>query len=119
MALPHMVWKRLLIALAVASASTAAIAADRFFVYNLTTATVFVGVYLAPIGSGAWGANQALNDKDKELDPSERLPIKGIARGRFDVRLVDAKGRICLAPEVDLTKESTFAIHDGDLTDCH
>ena len=78
-------------------AALPASAADRFFLYNMTTSTIFTGVYLAPAGSDRWGGNQALNDKDKELDPSERLAIKDIARGRFDAKLVDPKGRTCIS----------------------
>jgi hypothetical protein len=94
-------------------------AADRFFLYNLTTSTTFTGVYLAPAGSGHWGSNQALNDKDKQLDPSERLPIKDIERGRFDAKIVDKAGRTCIKPAIDLGKDTTFDIRDSDLKDCH
>jgi hypothetical protein len=100
-------------------ATVSAHAADRFFVYNLTTARTFTGVYLAPEGSTAWGSNQALNDKDKSVDPSERLAIRGIARGKFDVKLVDAKGNTCIRHGVDLTHDTTFDIRDTDLTECH
>ena len=93
-------------------------AADRFFLYNLTTSTTFTGVYLAPAGSDRWGGNQALNDKDKEVDPSERLAIKDIARGRFDTKLVDPNGRTCIRRGIDLSRDTTFDIRDADLTDC-
>lgn len=113
-------WIGLMFAIAVLSVSgLAAAAADRFFVYNLTTSTTFTGVYLAPAGTAQWGGNQALNDKDKAIDPSERLPIKDIVRGMFDVRLADRKGRICLMPGVDLRTDTTFEIHDRDLKQCH
>lgn len=96
----------------------AATAGDRFFAYNLTTSTDFVGVFLAPAGTVAWGANQALNDRDKALDPSERLAITGIARGLFDLKLQDRHGRICIKYGIDLTTDSTFDIRDSDLADC-
>jgi hypothetical protein len=99
--------------------SLGAAAADRFFVYNMTTNTTFTGVYLAPPGSDKWGGNQALNDKDKSLDPSERLALKRIARGTFDVKLVDRKGRVCIRHGVDLSHDTTFDIRDDDLKDCH
>jgi hypothetical protein len=101
------------------AAAPSAVAADRFFVYNLTDATTFTGVFMAPAGTVQWGKNQALNDKDKAIDPSERLPIKDVSRGKFDVKLVDQKGRVCIARGVDLSTETTFEIHDRDLTDCH
>lgn len=96
----------------------AAPAADRLFVYNQTTATEFTGVYLAPEGTQDWGRDQALNDKDHSLQTSERLPITDLRHGRFAVNLVDRKGRTCLLPAVDLTKDSSFEIRDGDLAGC-
>jgi hypothetical protein len=103
----------------VSCAGFQAAAADRFFLYNLTTSTTFTGVYLAPAGSGHWGSNQALNDKDKSVDPSERLQIKDIERGRFDAKIVDQKGRTCIRRGIDLGKDTTFDIRDADLADCH
>jgi hypothetical protein len=104
---------------AASSAGCHAFAADRFFLYNLTTATTFTGVYLAPAGSDRWGRNQALNDKDKTVDPSERLSIKDVERGRFDAKLIDQKGRTCFRHDIDLSKDTTFDIRDADLVDCH
>ncbi|WP_158922862.1 hypothetical protein [Acidisphaera sp. S103] len=94
-------------------------AADRFFLYNLTASTTFTGVYLAPAGSDHWGSNQALNDKDKAVDPSERLQIKGIERGQFDAKIVDKTGRTCIKRAIDLGKDTTFDIRDNDLKNCH
>jgi hypothetical protein len=105
-------------AVAASCASVSAFAADRFYLYNLTTSATFTGVYLAPAGSDHWGTNQALNDKDKAVDPSERLAIKDIERGRFDAKLVDQKGRTCIRHGIDLSKDTTFDIRDADLTDC-
>lgn len=111
--------RRSAIALGLLAASwCAAHAADKFFAYNETTSSTFAGVYLAPAGTTEWGANQALNDKDKTLEPSERLALKGVKHARYDVRLVDEKGKTCVKPGVDLTKESTFVIHEEDLQGC-
>ena len=93
-------------------------AADKFFAYNETTSATFTGVYLAPAGTTEWGANQALNDKDKTLEPSERLALKGIKHARYDARLVDEKGHTCVKPGIDLARESTFVIRDEDLQGC-
>ncbi len=103
---------------ALCAISLPASAADRFFAYNLTETTTFTGVFLAPEGTGRWGANQALNDKDKAIDPSERLPIKDITRGTFDVKLIDRKGHTCIVRGVDLRNDTTFEIRDSDLKDC-
>jgi hypothetical protein len=113
------VWVSFIVGVAASCASFHVRAADRLYLYNLTTDTTFTGIFLAPAGSDRWGSNQALNDKDKELDPSERLPIKDIERGRIDVKLVDRKGRTCVRRGIDLSKDTTFDIRDADLTDCH
>ncbi len=98
--------------------SFGAIAADRFFGFNETTSAVFTGVYLAPEGTVAWGPNEALNDKDKVWDTGERLPIKGVSRGRFDLKIVDRSGRVCIKHGLDLTRDLTFDVRDGDLANC-
>jgi hypothetical protein len=94
------------------------LAADRFFGFNETTSTVFTGVYLAPQGTTAWGPNEALNDKDKIWDAHERLAFKSASRGKFDLKVVDRSGRICIKRRLDLTKDLTFDIRDQDLLDC-
>jgi hypothetical protein len=111
-------WLLVVVGVAVTCSSFDALASDRFFLYNLTASTTFTGVYLAPAGSGHWGDNQALNDKDKTVDPSERLQIKNIDRGRFDAKVVDKAGRTCIKRAIDLSKDTTFDIRDGDLKDC-
>ena len=114
MARRHEVWILLVLGAGCASAAVP----DRFFMYNLTTSTRFTGVFLAPAGTAAWGENQALNDKDKAIDPSERLPIKDVRRGSFDVKLIDPTGRTCIARGIDMRNETTFEIRDRDLANC-
>ena len=48
--------------------------------WNLTTSTIS-GFQLSPAGKDAWGPNQTLNDKDKEVDHDERLRITGVEPG--------------------------------------
>lgn len=99
--------------------AVSAYAAERFVAWNLTATTTFSGVYLAPAGTTDWGPNQALNDKDHTLDPSERLVLKGVAHGRFDVRLVDKAGHACIKHDVDMTAATSFEIRDADVQACH
>jgi hypothetical protein len=95
-----------------------AVAADRYLGFNETTATVFTGVYFAPAGTTTWGPNEALNDKDKTWESGERLAIKGVSRGVFDLKLIDQAGRVCIKHGLDLGKDTTFEIRDQDLADC-
>ena len=91
----------------------------RYVVYNDTVRTDFKEVYLAPAGTQDWGPNQAVNDKDKSLDAGERLRLTGLSPGRFSVKLVDRKGRTCILPEVNLTRENSFQIREKHLSTCH
>lgn len=106
----------LVVGVGVAGADPAkAAGAEKFFVYNLTAVTDLGGVFLAPAGTTDWGPNQALNDKDHQVEPTERLSIKGIGHGMFDVRAVATSGHACIKKGVDLTSETTFDIRDADM----
>jgi hypothetical protein len=108
----------LLASVLVLACGSALAAGDRFYVYNSTTTTDLTGIYLAPAGTGQWGPNQVLNDNDKTLDHSERLRLRGIARGRYDVKVTFGEGRTCIKRNVDLTQDLTFEIRDADLAGC-
>ena len=99
-------------------AGVAAAAADRFVAFNLTTTTDLTGLYLAPAGTRHWGPNQVLNDPDKVWEHSERLKLSGIVRGRYDAKVTDGRGRVCIKPGIDLTQDLTFDIRDADLARC-
>jgi hypothetical protein len=107
-----------LVAMLSALTASGAVAADRFLGFNETTATVFTGVYFAPAGTTGWGPNEALNDKDKTWESGERLAIKGVSRGTFDLKLIDQAGHVCIKHGLDLSKDTTFEIRDQDLADC-
>lgn len=111
---------RVMAALFAAGLATTATAqaGDRFAAFNSTTGTTLSGVYLAPAGTTAWGPNQTLSEHDHTLEPSERLRLKGITHGVYDVRLVDAAGHSCVKRGVDLTHETSFEIRESDLAGC-
>ena len=108
--------RTLMVAMLVASAALAA-GAPQF--WNQTSHEMH-GVFLAPAGTTAWGANQALNDPDKAVSGDERLKLVCIAAGRYDVKLVDEKGRTCIVRGVDVkgTGKVAFAIAQDQLADC-
>jgi hypothetical protein len=85
--------------------------------WNLTSATI-TGFQLSPTGKNAWGPNQTLNDKDKEVDHDERVLIKGIEPGRYDAK-VDLRGtKECFVYDIEIKAETVFSIADNDLQDC-
>ncbi len=85
--------------------------------WNLTHNTV-QEFQLAPAGTTAWGENQCRNDKDGAVDFDERLPVIGVASGRYDARLKDASGRVCFARNIAIEAGKVFSIDEKDLVDC-
>lgn len=98
---------------------TAAIAQGKGIrLWNLTTATIS-GFQLSPAGKNAWGPNQILNDRDKEVDHDERLRITGVEPGRYDAKVGYRDGRECVVRDVEIKAEAVFSISDKDLKDCN
>ncbi|HXW29392.1 MAG TPA: hypothetical protein VEK55_08500 [Xanthobacteraceae bacterium] len=103
------------LALVVDAAHGAARKGIRF--WNLTSSTV-TRLELAPAGTEAFGPNQCQNDPDGVVDHDERLRLVGVAPGRYDVRVADKSGRVCVVRNVAIEDEKVFSINDADLTDC-
>jgi hypothetical protein len=86
--------------------------------WNLTTATIS-NFQLSPAGKNSWGPNQALNDRDKEVDHDERLRITGIEPGRYDAKVGYRDSRQCLVRDIEIKADAVFSIADKDLKDCN
>jgi hypothetical protein len=101
------------------SECSCAFAAERLRFWNLTTATI-TALQLAPAGTGQWGPNQCENDPDKSVESDERLTITGVDPGRYDVKLADKTGRICVVRNIEVVsgRPYAFSISDKDLTQC-
>jgi hypothetical protein len=85
--------------------------------WNLTTETISSFQLSAP-GQNAWGPNQTLNDKDKEVDHDERLRITDVAPGRYDAKVGYRDARSCTVRDIDIKAGAVFSIADKDLKDC-
>jgi hypothetical protein len=85
--------------------------------WNLTTATIS-SLQLAPAGTNNWGANQTLNDRDKEVDHDERLRITGVEPGRYDAKVGYRDAKQCLVRDIEIKRDAVFSIADKDLKDC-
>ena len=108
------------VGLAMLVAAAPASAADRLEFWNLTANTINE-LYMAPAGTTDWGPNQCLNDaEDKTVEADEKLPLKGVDAGLYDVKLTDVTGRSCLVKNVTVraTGKYAFSIAEKDLTDC-
>ena len=110
-------WILASVALLLASGGELAAQGKGIRLWNLTTATIS-GFELSPAGKDAWGPNQTLNDKDKEVDHDERLRITDVAPGRYDARVSYRDKRQCMVRDVELVADAVFSIADKDLRDC-
>ena len=84
---------------------------------NRTGQTV-VKLQLASVGSKAWGPDQCKNDDEGEVDHNERMTLAGVKSGRYDIRIADKKGRVCVAKNIELKEGIQFVVRDTDLTEC-
>ena len=110
-------WTLASVALLLASADELAAQGKGIRLWNLTTETIS-GFQLSPVGKDAWGPNQTLNDKDKEVDHDERLRITGVEPGRYDAKVSYAGSKQCLVRDIEIKADAVFSIADKDLKDC-
>ena len=101
------------------AAAAPAGAAESMRFWNMTSVELDE-VSLAPVGTDQWGPNQCLNDDDKSVEADERLRLKDVKPGVYDVRLHDMKGRTCFARNIEVKSggKYAFSIDDKQLTDC-
>jgi hypothetical protein len=87
----------------------------RFWNLTLYTITTF---QMSPTGKDNWGPDQCKNDRDGTVDHDERLRITGIEPGRYDVKLADRIGRVCIVRDVEVKEGEVFSIEEKQLVDC-
>jgi hypothetical protein len=85
--------------------------------WNLTGETV-AKFELAPAGTTTFGPDQCKNDKDGTVDNDERLKVVDIKDGKYDARLTDVKGRVCMAYGLDVKTDAVFSVEKDQLKDC-
>ena len=108
------------VGVALLAMSSTAAAAERLRFWNLT-ATAITELSLAPAGTTDWGPNQCKNDPDGAVDHDERLTLKDVVPGHYDVRLADKTGRVCVVRNVEVKSDKpyAFSISESDLSDCN
>jgi hypothetical protein len=101
------------------ASNLAAAAAERLKFWNLTGFTI-KELHLAPAGTEDWGPDQCRNDPDGAVEADERLTLKDIVPGRYNVKLSDEKGRVCIVRNIEVLagKPYAFSISEKELTDC-
>ena len=111
--------KIVLIGIAVGMLCFSANAQDRrgTRLWNLTLHTL-TNVQFSPAGQNAWGKNQCDNDPDGTVDHDERLRITDVASARYDVKLTDKIGRVCIVRNVEVKDGKVLTIEEKQLTEC-
>jgi hypothetical protein len=109
----------LLVAIALGILGADAAAQDRrgIRLWNLTLYTI-THLQMSPAGKDLWGPDQCKNDRDGTVDHDERLRITGVEPGRYDVKLADKIGRVCIVRDLEVKQGAVFAIEEKQLTDC-
>lgn len=85
--------------------------------WNLTRNTISE-FRLAPAGTSDWGPDQCKNDKDGTVEPDERLRITDVRPGRYDAKLADVTGRVCVVHGIEIEAGAIFSIEEKELTSC-
>jgi hypothetical protein len=109
----------LLASIAFGLVASSAAAQDRKGIrfWNLTLYTITT-LQMSPAGKDSWGPDQCKNDRDGTVDHDERLRITGVEPGRYDVKLSDKTGRVCIVRNVEVKEGAVFSIEEKQLPDC-
>ena len=117
----------LIIGFLLAAATSAALAGDddkkagksKMKFWNLTGVDL-TEVSLAPAGTGKFGDNQCKNDDNGAIENDERLPLKDVTAGKYDVRITDKAGRVCLVKNIEVKDSGpyAFSIETEQIKDC-
>lgn len=82
------------------------------------TGQTIVKLQLAPAGTTAWGPDQCANDDEGAVDHNEKLTLTGVASGRYDLKIAEKNGRVCVAKNIDIKEGAQFSVKEQDLTNC-
>ena len=109
----------LVVAGGVASGQGAAQTGKALKFWNLTADTI-TELYAQPAGQAGWSANLCLSDPDHAVDPDERLSLRGVNDGTYNVRVVDKDGRRCLFHKIAVQagKPYAFSIGEAQMKGC-
>src|SRR5262249_20175716 len=106
-----------LIAFGFAGSSVAAQDRKGIRFWNLTLYTITT-LQMSPAGEERWGPGQCKEDRGGTVDPRGRLRLTGIDPGRYDVKLGDKIGRVCIVRNVEVKEGAVFSIEERQLTEC-
>jgi hypothetical protein len=108
--------KLLLLSMGLSLACSAAIAAEgKPPLFLNRVGETLVKLQLAPAGSEKWGPDQCQFEDDKSVENNEKIPLKEVMPGRYDVRFTDLKGRACTVKNLDVKDGALVVIRENEL----
>ncbi|QHS10243.1 hypothetical protein [Sinimarinibacterium sp. NLF-5-8] len=72
-------------------------------------------IYFSPASAKKWGEDYL---GDEILEKGDTLTLSGVTRGKWDVRVVDEDGDVCVLENVYLDSSDRWVINDEDLLGC-
>jgi hypothetical protein len=108
--------KLLFISVALVLGCSAAIAADDKPLLFLNRAgETMVKLQFSPAGAAKWGADQTQYEDDKQIEHNEKITLRDVKPGRYDVRFTDIKGRNCTVRNLDVKPGTLVVIREAEL----
>jgi hypothetical protein len=108
--------KLLLVSLGLSFACSVAIAAeDDSLLFLNRVGESIVKLQLAPAGTTKWGPDQCQYEDDKSVENNEKIPLKGTAPGRYDIRFTDLKGRSCTVKNLEVKAGALVVLREKEL----
>lgn len=107
--------KPVLLSVGLSLACSAASAAERGSLFLNRVGETLVKLQFAPAGTAKWGPDQCQYEDDKSVEHNEKVPLKGVTSGRYDVRFTDLKGRTCTVKNLDVKDGALVVIRENEL----
>ena len=104
-----------LVSIGLSLACSTAIAAESNLLFLNRVGETLVKLQLAPAGSSKWGPDQCQFEEDKSVENNEKIPLKEVTPGRYDVRFTDLKGRTCTVKNLDVKDGALVVIRENEL----
>ena len=107
--------KLLFMSIGLSFACSAAMAAEDSMLFLNRVGETLVKLQLAPAGTTKWGPDQCSFEDDKSVENNEKIPLKEIVPGRYDVRFTDLKGRTCMVKNLEVKDGALVVLREAEL----
>jgi hypothetical protein len=95
--------------------SVAIAADDKPLLFLNRAGETMVKLQFAPAGTTKWGSDQTQYEDDKQVEHNEKITLRDVTPGRYDVRFTDIKGRSCTVKNLDLKPGTLVVIRQAEL----